>query len=36
VLAGRFDTRWLERWLEENAERLSEANGKATKEVVAR
>jgi acetyl-CoA carboxylase, biotin carboxylase subunit len=36
VLAGRFDTRWLERWLEENAARLRETSGKATKEVVAR
>ncbi len=35
VQAGRFDTRWLERWLEANAARLAEAGGEATREVAA-
>jgi acetyl-CoA carboxylase biotin carboxylase subunit len=35
VVAGRFDTRWLERWLEGNASRLAEAGSVEAKEVVA-
>jgi acetyl-CoA carboxylase biotin carboxylase subunit len=35
VVAARFDTRWLERWLEGNASRLAEAGGVEAKEVVA-
>jgi acetyl-CoA carboxylase biotin carboxylase subunit len=35
VVAARFDTRWLERWLETNAARLAEAGGVEAKEVAA-
>jgi acetyl-CoA carboxylase biotin carboxylase subunit len=35
VVAARFDTRWLERWLEGNATRLVEAGGVEAKEVAA-
>jgi acetyl-CoA carboxylase biotin carboxylase subunit len=35
VIAARFDTRWLERWLEGNATRLVEAGGVEAKEVAA-
>ena len=35
VMAGRFDTRWLERWLETNASRLAEADGEQAREVAA-
>jgi acetyl-CoA carboxylase biotin carboxylase subunit len=35
VVAARFDTRWLERWLEQNASRLAEAGGVEAREVAA-
>jgi acetyl-CoA carboxylase, biotin carboxylase subunit len=35
VMAARFDTRWLERWLEGNASRLAEAGGEQAREVAA-
>ncbi|WP_119300544.1 acetyl-CoA carboxylase biotin carboxylase subunit [Rhodospirillaceae bacterium SYSU D60009] len=35
VAAGRFDTRWLERWLEQNASRLAEAGTVEAREVAA-
>jgi acetyl-CoA carboxylase biotin carboxylase subunit len=35
VVAAKFDTRWLERWLEGNAARLAEAGGVEAKEVAA-
>jgi acetyl-CoA carboxylase biotin carboxylase subunit len=35
VIAARFDTRWLERWLEGNASRLAEAGGEQAREVAA-
>ena len=35
VVAARFDTRWLERWLEGNASRLAEAGGEQAREVAA-
>jgi acetyl-CoA carboxylase biotin carboxylase subunit len=35
VVAGRFDTRWLERWLEKNGSRLAEAGGEQAREVAA-
>jgi acetyl-CoA carboxylase biotin carboxylase subunit len=35
VVAGQFDTRWLERWLEQNASRLAEAGGVEAREVAA-
>jgi acetyl-CoA carboxylase biotin carboxylase subunit len=36
VRAGRFDTRWLERWLEQNGSRLAEAGPEQAREVAAR
>jgi acetyl-CoA carboxylase biotin carboxylase subunit len=36
VRAGRFDTRWLERWLDENGSRLAEAGAEQAREVAAR
>jgi acetyl-CoA carboxylase, biotin carboxylase subunit len=35
VIAARFDTRWLERWLETNGSRLAEAGGIEAREVAA-
>jgi acetyl-CoA carboxylase biotin carboxylase subunit len=35
VIAAKFDTRWLERWLEVNASRLAEAGGEQAREVAA-
>jgi acetyl-CoA carboxylase biotin carboxylase subunit len=35
VAAARFDTRWLERWLEGNVARLAEAGSAKAKEVAA-
>jgi acetyl-CoA carboxylase biotin carboxylase subunit len=35
VIAGRFDTRWLERWLEQNGSRLADAGGVEAREVAA-
>ncbi|HEV8389181.1 MAG TPA: acetyl-CoA carboxylase biotin carboxylase subunit [Dongiaceae bacterium] len=35
VAAARFDTRWLERWLEVNGSRLAEAGGVEAREVAA-
>jgi acetyl-CoA carboxylase biotin carboxylase subunit len=35
VVAGRFDTRWLERWLEQNGSRLAEARTEQAREVAA-
>jgi len=35
VVAARFDTRWLERWLEGNASRLAEVGGEQAREVAA-
>ena len=35
VATARFDTRWLERWLEGNASRLVEGGGVEAKEVAA-
>jgi acetyl-CoA carboxylase biotin carboxylase subunit len=35
VVAAKFDTRWLERWLEDNPTRLAEAGGVEAKEVAA-
>ncbi len=35
VVAARFDTRWLERWLERNGPRLAEAGGGEAREVAA-
>jgi acetyl-CoA carboxylase biotin carboxylase subunit len=35
VIAAKFDTRWLERWLEVNASRLAEAGGVEAREVAA-
>jgi acetyl-CoA carboxylase biotin carboxylase subunit len=34
VMAGRFDTRWLERWLEQNGSRLAEAGGAEAREAA--
>jgi acetyl-CoA carboxylase, biotin carboxylase subunit len=36
VVAARFDTRWLERWLEQNGSRLAEAGPEQAREVAAR
>jgi acetyl-CoA carboxylase biotin carboxylase subunit len=36
VAAARFDTRWLERWLDENGSRLAEAGTEQAREVAAR
>jgi acetyl-CoA carboxylase, biotin carboxylase subunit len=36
VMAARFDTRWLERWLEQNGSRLAEAGPEQAREVAAR
>ncbi|MEZ5832796.1 MAG: acetyl-CoA carboxylase biotin carboxylase subunit [Dongiaceae bacterium] len=36
VVAARFDTRWLERWLEQNASRLAEPGDAQAREVAAR
>jgi acetyl-CoA carboxylase biotin carboxylase subunit len=36
VQAARFDTRWLERWLEQNGSRLAEAGPEQAREVAAR
>jgi acetyl-CoA carboxylase biotin carboxylase subunit len=36
VQAARFDTRWLERWLEQNGSRLAQAGPEQAREVAAR
>jgi acetyl-CoA carboxylase, biotin carboxylase subunit len=35
VISARFDTRWLERWLEQNGSRLAEAGTEQAREVAA-
>ena len=35
VVAARFDTRWLERWLEQNGSRLAQAGTEQAREVAA-
>jgi len=36
VKAACFDTRWLERWLEDNGSRLAQAGPEQAREVAAR